>query len=135
MTEENDSLIPAEWYAIAARDHGAAKALLKDRDEFLPVAGMLLQQAVEKYLKGYLLSQGWKLARTHHLGQLLKDLTGYDKDFAEFEDTCLKITYLYVESRYPLRVTTPIGRSDLEQLFAEAKPLIGRIRSRASGAE
>ena len=39
---ENDSLIPAEWYEIAARDHGAAKALLKDRDEFLPVAGMLL---------------------------------------------------------------------------------------------
>jgi len=85
MTEENDSLIPAEWYAIAARDHGAAKALLKDRDEFLPVAGMLLQQAVE--------------------------------------------------SRYPLRVTTPIGRADLEQLFAEAEPLIARILSRASGAE
>jgi HEPN domain-containing protein len=62
---ENDSLIPAEWYEIAARDRGAAKALLKDRDEFLPVAGMLLQQAVEKYIKGYLLSKGWRLDRTH----------------------------------------------------------------------
>ncbi len=135
MTEENDSLIPAEWYAIAARDHGAAKALLKDRDEFLPVAGMLLQQAVEKYLKGYLLSKGWKLARTHHLGQLLKALIGYEQDFAEIEDACLKITYLYVESRYPLRVATPISRADLEKLFAEAEPLIARIQSRASSAE
>jgi len=135
MIEENDSLVPAEWYTIAARDHGAAKALLKDRDEFLPVAGMLLQQTVEKYLKGYLLSKGWKLARTHHLGQLLKALIGHEKDFDEFEDACLKITYLYVESRYPLRVTTPIGRADLEQLFAEAEPLIARILSRASGAE
>jgi hypothetical protein len=44
---ENDSLIPAEWYEFAARDLGAAKALLNDRDEFLAVAGMLLQQAVE----------------------------------------------------------------------------------------
>ena len=132
---ENDSLIPAEWYVIAARDLGAAKALLKDRDEFLAVAGMLLQQAVEKHMKGYLLSKGWQLARTHDLGQLLKALTGYEEDFTEFEDTCLRITDLYFESRYPLRVATAIGRGDLEKLFAEAEPLIGRIRSRASGAE
>jgi len=131
---ETESLIPAEWYAFAARDLGAATALLKDRDEFLSVAGMLLQQAVEKYLKGYLLSKGWPLARTHHLGQLLKDLIGYEADFADFEDVCLRITYLYIESRYPLHVTTPISRAELEKLFAEAEPLIARIESRASPA-
>ncbi len=92
---------------------------------------MLLQQAVEKYLKGYLLSKGWRLARTHHLGQLLKALLEYERDFADFEDTCLQITYLYFESRYPLRVTTPITRADLEKLCAEADALIARIQSRA----
>ena len=93
---EDESLVPTEWYAYAERDLGSAKALLKDREEFLAIAGMLLQQAVEKYIKGYLLSKGWKLVRTHHLGQLLKALIGYEKDFAEFEDACLKITFFYL---------------------------------------
>jgi len=129
---ENDSPIPAEWYEIAARDLGAAKALLKDRDEFLPVAGMLLQQAVEKYIKGYLLSKGWRLDRTHDLGALLKDLVGYEKDFADFTDTCLRITDLYFENRYPLQVKTPVIRADLGKLFTEADSLIARIQSRAA---
>ncbi|MBI4769974.1 MAG: HEPN domain-containing protein [Chloroflexi bacterium] len=128
---ENDSLIPAEWYETAARDLGAAKALLGDRDEFLAVAGMLLQQAVEKYLKGYLLSKGWRLVRTHDLGELLKTLVGYESDFSDFEDTCLRITYFYFENRYPLHVTTPVVRADIEKLFAEAENLIVRIQGRA----
>ena len=128
----DESLIPAEWYEIAARDLGAAQALLRDRDEFLAVSAMLLQQAVEKFLKGYLLSKGWRLVRTHDLGQLLKALIEYEADFAGFEDTCLEITDFYFENRYPLRVTTPISRADLEKLFAEAEPLIACIRSRAA---
>lgn len=93
---------------------------------------MLLQQAVEKYLKGYLLSKGWRLVRTHDLGQLLKALVAYEANFSGFEDVCLKITYFYFENRYPLRLTTPILRADLEQLFSEAEALIARLQSRAS---
>ncbi|MBI3362893.1 MAG: HEPN domain-containing protein [Chloroflexi bacterium] len=122
MTDK-DSLVPAEWYEVAARDFGAAEALLKDRDEFLAVSGMLLQQAVEKYLKGYLLSKGWKLVRTHDLGELLKALIGYEEDFSDFEDACLRITDFYFENRYPLRVTTPIIRADIEKLFVEAESM------------
>jgi HEPN domain-containing protein len=129
---ENDSYIPAEWYEFAARDLGAAKALLNDRDEFLAVAGMLLQQAVEKYIKGYLLSKGWRLVKIHDLSGLLKELLQYEKDFADFTDTCLRITDFYFEHRYPLRVTTPVIRADLEKLFVEADSLIARIQSRAA---
>ena len=129
---ENDSLVPDEWYEHAARDLGAAKALLHDRDEFLAVAGMLLQQAVEKCVKGYLLSKGWRLVRTHDLGALLKSLMEHERDFADFEDTCLRITDFYFESRYPLRVTTPIVRAEIEGLFNEADSLIVRIQNRAA---
>jgi len=93
---------------------------------------MLLQQALEKYLKGYLLSKGWRLNRTHDLSQLLKDLTIHEQEFADFVDTCLRITDLYFESRYPLRLNTPILRADLEKLFAEADILIARIQTRTS---
>ena len=131
----NDSLIPAEWYAAAARDLKSAKTLLGDNDEVLAVAGMLLQQAVEKYLKGYLLSKGWRLVKTHDLGELLKSLIAYDKDFEEFTDTCLQITHFYFENRYPLRVSSPVVREDVEKLFEDADKLIARIQSRASSAE
>jgi HEPN domain-containing protein len=130
----DESLIPAEWYAYAARDLMAAKALLGERDELLAASGMLLQQAVEKYLKGYLLSKGWRLVRTHDLGDLLKSLIEYEADFGDFEDTCLKVTYYYFENRYPLRVTTPIVRAELESLFEEANSLIAQIQDRASAS-
>jgi hypothetical protein len=66
------------------------------------------------------------------LSGLLKELLRYEKDFADFTDTCLRITDFYFEHRYPLRVTTPIIRADLEKLFAEAEELIARLQSRAA---
>lgn len=128
----DESRVPTEWYQLASRDLIAARALLDNRDDVLAVSGMLLQQAVEKYLKGYLLSKGWRLVRTHDLGQLLKTLIGYEADFAEFEETCLRITDYYFENRYPLQMMTPVVRADLERLFAEAEALIARLHNRAA---
>ena len=67
--------------------------------------------------------------------ELLKALTKYEKDFAEFEDACLKVTDFYFENRYPLRVTTPVVRTNLEKLFDQADALIARIQSRAAPPE
>jgi HEPN domain-containing protein len=130
MTDK-ESTIPGEWYALAARNLRAAKLLLAGPTDLLSVAGMLLQQAVEKYLKGYLLSKGWKLARTHDLGQLLKELVIYEPDFQAFADATLRITYFYIEDRYPLRAAEPVERSELEALFAQAEALIARIHPTA----
>jgi HEPN domain-containing protein len=128
---ENESLIPSEWYQIGDRELAAAQLLLAERDKFLSIAGMLLQQALEKYLKGYLLSKGWKLARTHDLGQLLKALVSYEPEFEEYTDVCLRITYFYLEDRYPLRSGSPVEKVELESLLAQAEALIERIRLRS----
>jgi HEPN domain-containing protein len=127
--DDNDSLDPPDWYEFGNRDLAAAKALLPD-DKLMPVAGMLLQQALEKYLKGYLLSKGWQLRRTHDLGLLLKALIAFESDFSDFADACLKITDFYLENRYPLYVTSPVDRSELEGLFRQAEALIALIRNR-----
>ncbi len=39
---------------------------------------MHLQQAIEKYVKGWLLDRGWVLRRTHEVDRLLDDATGFD---------------------------------------------------------
>jgi uncharacterized protein len=125
-----DSPIPDEWYKMAERDFGAAKVLLRDSGEFLVPAGIFLQQAVEKYLKGYLLSKGWKLVRTHDLNALLNNLVEHESDFADFNDACSQITKLYFENRYSLNADVSPSRAGLEQLFAQAGVLIARIQSR-----
>jgi len=55
----------AEWYRIADSDLDRARRLVEDRD--WEGAGFNLQQAVEKFLKGYLISHDWELRRTHNL--------------------------------------------------------------------
>jgi hypothetical protein len=44
---ENDSLNPLDWYTVGRRDLKAAQSLLRDDDEVLAVAGLLLQQSLE----------------------------------------------------------------------------------------
>ncbi len=129
MSEE-ESTVPAEWYAIAERDLGACKALLGDKDVFLPVAASLLQQAVEKYLKGYLISKGWPLRRIHQLDRLVADLTKFEPDFAEFMPACVKISAYYTEHRYTLHPASELTRSEVEESLKVASSLIARIQSR-----
>jgi len=126
-----ESPIPREWYVIGNRELSAAKILLAEHGSYLSISGMLLQQALEKYLKGYLLSKGWKLVHIHDLGRLLKDLVDHEPDFQEFAEACLRITDFYLEDRYPLGAAKPIEKAELEALAAQAEDLIDRIRSRA----
>ena len=46
----------------------------KDTDD----AAFRLQQAIEKYLKGFLLARGWRLRRIHDLGVLLSEAVRHD---------------------------------------------------------
>ncbi len=61
MPPKKDSLYPRDWFRLAAKDFKRTEDLLNVDDP--EGAGYHLQQAVEKYLKGFLLSKGWKLKR------------------------------------------------------------------------
>ncbi len=58
-----ESLYPNDWLRIAEKDWQRAHQLLDEHDPEL--AGFCLQQAVEKYLKAFLLSKKWQLRRIH----------------------------------------------------------------------
>jgi len=61
-----ESHYAGDWLRLAERDWERVGRLLNQDDPAL--AGFCLQQAVEKFLKAVLLSQGWQLRRIHHLG-------------------------------------------------------------------
>ena len=72
-----ESLLPDDWHRRGQADLEAAGILL-DNDGDMQVAAALVQQGVEKHLKGLLLSRGWRLVRMHDLQRLLDDAVEYD---------------------------------------------------------
>ncbi len=96
-----------EWFERANHDLDAARILIKE-NVYFDVVLFHIHQAVEKYLKGYLLSQGWELRRIHNLDTLLNEAIIYEPSLEEFRLPCQKITEYYVEERYPLVVSSEL---------------------------
>src|SRR2546429_5087504 len=91
---------PEDWYHLAADRLHAADTLF-DGPEVTYAGIELLHEALERYLKGYLISQGWLLRRTHDLGELLADATGYDPRFAAFQQLADNLTDQFWAQHYP----------------------------------
>lgn len=78
-----ESILPADWFGQGDLDIQAATILLNQGGP-LPTVAFHLQQAVEKYLKGFLLSLGQPLRRIHDLEVLVSAAMAQDADFAPF---------------------------------------------------
>ncbi|HYU17703.1 MAG TPA: HEPN domain-containing protein [Chloroflexota bacterium] len=87
------------WREHAKRDWKRLQVLLSADDG--PGGGIFLQQALEKYLKGWLLDHGWELQKTHHLDLLLADACAYDAALRRFQDLAARASKYYLADRYP----------------------------------
>jgi HEPN domain-containing protein len=117
-----ESSYPDDWFGLARREYLRSQRLL-EMDDF-DGAAFHLQQSLEKYLKGFLLSKGWKLRRTHDLEVLLNEAARYEPSLHEFADPCIAITEYYLQDRYPFVGTSSLIREDIEPAFAAATRLI-----------
>lgn len=121
-----ESLYPADWLRIAERDLQRVTHLLAVHDP--AAAGFFLQQAVEKFLKAFLLARGWALERIHDLEVLLNAALAYDPSLETFRTVCQKITVFYVVERYPLIVDSSLTEEDVRKALEEVEALIERLR-------
>ena len=122
-----ESVYPVDWMRIAEKDLKRVERLLADND--VELAGFCLQQAVEKFLKSYLLSQGWQLRRIHNLDALLDDAVTYDVSLEEFRSVCQKISGFYFVERYPFVLEAGITEEDICTSLEQAKELIRKLRA------
>ncbi len=127
MTRE-ESLYPADWMRIAEKDLKRVEKLLADKD--VELAGFCLQQAVEKFLKSYLLSQGWQLRRIHNLDALLDDAITYDASLEDFRSVCQKVSGFYFVERYPFVIETGITKEDISTSLERIKELVNKLRTK-----
>lgn len=120
--------IVSEWFEKGEHDITGARILFES-NHFTDTIAMLIQQAIEKYLKGYLIFHGWKLMKIHDLVKLLAETIKFDQGFEKFEDDCRRISEYYFESRYPLGRTTNYSIEEIKNSLEIAEAIIRKIKA------
>ncbi len=111
-----------EWIKIARKDWKRMKLMMENED--LEAAGYYLQQSLEKYLKAFLLKNGWKLRKIHELDTLLEEAVKISPELITFQDTCERITGYYILDRYPTFFFSDISLKELKNDINKSKNLI-----------
>jgi len=106
-----------EWFKIGDNELGYAKCAFNDFDDFYAQMCVQAHQAIEKYLKGFLVYHNNRYSLTHDLTKLIKECVKVDSACVQFLDYCNKITDYYIELRYPVHY--------LNKTKTQAKEAIG----------
>lgn len=118
----NESLHPADWKCIAKKDWHRISVLMEDGDA--EGAAFFVQQSLEKYLKAFLLEEGWKLRKIHDLVSLLDSAIDFNPALEAFRDLCERVSAYYFVERYPPFISSDLTVQDIEKDKAEAVKLI-----------
>ena len=90
----------ADWFKRADDDIKSVEVLLNEEGLFNPVC-FHAQQAVEKYLKGFLAYHEKHVRKTHDLIVLSILCQKVDSSFKEIKDEVNYLSQFYFETRYP----------------------------------
>ena len=121
-TKAND---PFDWFAFASERLKAADSLWNH--EGLTSAGIeCLQEAMERYLKGYLIAMGWRLIKTHDLKLLVEEARKRDSRFSQFGRLAEELTADFFAQHYPAAISP--CRQNYETLRGQAGELVALIR-------
>jgi len=109
-----------QWIIKGDHDLGTAKITYLYIPEYLDTVTFHCQQAVEKYLKAYLISQSTLFKFTHDLVYLLDLTTLKDLDFQNYYDSVSELQGYAVEVRYP-NETIYLSNEKVEKALMIAK--------------
>lgn len=117
-----------EWFGRGDHDIETAQLLYKELG-YTDAIAYHIQQAIEKYLKGYLVLQGQKPPWVHELDTLLSLASRFRADlYSTFIDLCDKSTRYYVEDRYPPGPPAEYSREEIKADLDLAWQLVELIR-------
>lgn len=118
---------PSEWLEKAEQDLRRVSRRLAESDT--EDAAFHLQQAVEKFLKGFLISTGWKLRKIHDLEALLDDAVQIAPPLESYRKLCQEVTGYYLTERYPA-LSGPPTVKEIRSRHQKAKRLAQWVRQR-----
>jgi len=118
---------PNDWFMLGKERLESADALIGARGICLSAVA-LLQESVERYLKGYLISRGWELERIHDLNRLLDICVDHSNDFVRFIPLVQSLTEQFWAQHYPGEDLSEVG-FDYPVLRQQAGDLIALIET------
>jgi HEPN domain-containing protein len=101
------------WIKKAEKDLLTAKHELSFPDAVTESVCFHCQQAVEKFLKAYLVFLGIPFTKTHEIGELITKCENKDDEISAFKEEADKLTDYAISVRYP--------EEPLEPTLGEAK--------------
>lgn len=120
MPSRKGGTYPSEWIKKAGQDlRRAARRLTEGNTED---AAFHLQQAIEKFLKGFFLSTGWRLKKIHDLEALLDDAVRLAPKLEAYRALCQQVTGYYLAERYPSLGPAPSAR-EIRSAYRDAQRL------------
>ena len=123
-----DVLDVKEWRRRAEQDKSAIAAVIKLEEPLWEIAGFHAQQLGEKYLKAFLIQNGWSLRKMHDLKELLSDAVEFDASLAPLSGDCALLTPFAMAGRYPN--ASWFSRSTCEAAIAAAERIRAEILKR-----
>jgi HEPN domain-containing protein len=110
----------SQWIIKGDHDLGTAKITYLHIPDYLDTVTFHCQQAVEKYLKAYLIFQTTTFRFSHDLVYLLDLINQSDSDFEEYYDSVSELQGYAVEIRYP-NETIYLSNEKVEKAISIAK--------------
>ncbi|MDD5089654.1 MAG: HEPN domain-containing protein [Candidatus Wallbacteria bacterium] len=125
MSNQDQPKFLNEWKQSALKDWGRILIMLSENDP--EAASFFLQQSLEKFLKAYLLVNGWKLKKIHELDTLLNEACVQQPELEAFRDLCEEVSAFYIANRYPPLVRLEITCEEVISKCREAADLLQRL--------
>ena len=105
-----------QWLSKAGADFAAAEQLSAYDGRFREIIAFQCQQAVEKYLKAFLVRHQIEFPKTHDIAKLLDRLATLDANMAESLRDADVLTPFGVEVRYPSDAPELLQRGETEAI-------------------
>lgn len=128
--KKNNHKTSDEWFKIGEDEFKFAKVNLEEFNAFYPQICFYFQQAVEKYLKGFLVFHNKKFKKVHNLNYLLILSGKIDHDFLDYFEETNYLTQFYFIARYPIVNYPPASEKEARQSLKYAESLIGFVKKK-----
>lgn len=129
-----DPKLISGWIEKADEDLEYAKVSLREGLEFYPQICFLLHQAVEKYLKAYIIANELDFQKTHDLGQLIGICSQKDIEFNQYFDKVVDLNSYYIETRYP-DYEVQVNKSQADNSLKLAEEIAAFVKQKLDAVE
>ena len=124
---KTDEANPQDWFLLAAERLQAADVLYaQSGSTFTGIE--VLHEALERYLKGFLIANGWRLRKVHDLTLLNDEAKKFEPRFGTFDDLCESLTEQFWAQHYPGGDLSTVG-SDYDMLRVQTGELVALIKT------